>query len=378
MMKKRLRRIGAIIQKEMIQTLRDRRVLFIVLFLPAIELLLFAYAIDLTVDHIPTAVADMSLDASSRAFVEALVVSGYFDVTTSVASEAEVIRTIDAGRVKAGVVIPPDFAAQVERGGAQALIILDGSDSFTIQSGYSAAAAIAQDHSVKLLAEKMQGRGGISLDSPVTSSTRVLYNPNLDDMIFLVPGLAAILLQVITIGLVAQAVVRERELGTIEQILVTPARPLELMIGKIVPNVLLASFNLLTIILAGTLLFGVPFRGDPWIFAWLSLVFIVSGLGMGLVISTLASTQKQAQQVTTMVMLLSLLLTGFIYPRSQMPKPVQWVGNLIPMTYYVRIARGIITKGVGLGFVWGDVVALATYGGLAMVLASLTFRRRLD
>lgn len=377
-MRKRFRRIAAIIQKEMIQTLRDRRTLFIVLFLPAIDLLLFAYAIDLTVDHIPTAVADMSLDARSRAFVEALAVSGYFDVTLAVAGEAGVVQAIDAGRVKAGVVIPPGFAAQIERGEAQALIILDGSDSFTIQSGYSAAVAVAQNHSVELLVEKMRGRGGLSLNSPIASSTRVLYNPNLDDMIFLVPGLAAILLQVITIGLVAQAVVREREMGTIEQILVTPARPLELMIGKVVPNVLLASFDLLTIILAGTLLFGVPFRGDPWVFAWLSWVFIVSGLGMGLVISTLAHTQKQAQQVTTMVMLLSLLLTGFIYPRSPMPKPIQWVGNLIPMTYYVRIARGIVTKGVGLSFVWGDVVALAVYGGLAMVLASLTFRKRLD
>jgi ABC-2 type transport system permease protein len=174
------------------------------------------------------------------------------------------------------------------------------------------------------------------------------------------------------------SVVRERELGTIEQLLITPARPLELMVGKMMPNVIVALFDLLSITLAGVFWFGVPFQGNPWLFAWLALLFILSGLGLGLLVSTVAQTQHQAQQIGAMLMLLSMLLTGFIYPREPMPALVQAVGNLIPLTYFVRIARGIVTKGVGLSFMWNDVLALLVYGTVVMAVASATFRKRLD
>lgn len=378
-MRKRLQRLAALIQKEMIQLLRDRRTLAIVLLLPILELFLFAYAVELTVDHIPTAVADMSLDAQSRAFVSALQVSGAFDVRLHLENEAQVVRAIDAGQVKAGVVIPPDFGTQVERGAAQALIVFDGSDSFTVQSGYSAAVAIAQAQAMKLVVQKMSRLGtGAGLPLPIDSSTRVLYNPNMDDMIFIVPALAALLLQLLAVNLTAMSVVRERELGTIEQLLITPARPLELMVGKMMPNVIVALFDLLSITLAGVFWFGVPFQGNPWLFAWLALLFILSGLGLGLLVSTVAQTQHQAQQIGAMLMLLSMLLTGFIYPREPMPALVQAVGNLIPLTYFVRIARGIVTKGVGLSFMWNDVLALLVYGTVVMAVASATFRKRLD
>jgi ABC-2 type transport system permease protein len=374
----RRKRLGALIRKEMIQLLRDRRTLAIALLLPLIELFLFGYAVDLTVDHIPTAVADMSLDAQSRALLDALEVSGYFDMEIFVANEAEVVRAIDEGRVRAGIVIPPDFATQVERGRGQVLILLDGSDSFTVQSGYSAATAVAQAQAMEVLVEKVNRLGSKLGSLPIESSTRVLYNPDMDDMVFMVPGIAAILLQTMTVILTAQAVVREREVGTIEQLLVTPARPIELMVGKMVPNVLVGCFDLLSVTVGGVWWFGVPFQGNPWHFAWLSLLFVVSGLGMGLLISTVAQTQKQAQQITAVLVLLSLLLTGFIYPRETMPPLVKAVGNLIPLTYFVRIARGIITKGLGVSFLWGDVGALAIYGAVVMVLASATFKKRLD
>jgi ABC-2 type transport system permease protein len=374
----RRKRLGALIRKEMIQLLRDRRTLAIALLLPLIELFLFGYAVDLTVDHIPTAVADMSLDAQSRALLDALEVSGYFDMEIFVANEAEVVRAIDEGRVRAGIVIPPDFATQVERGRGQVLILLDGSDSFTVQSGYSAATAVAQAQAMEVLVEKVNRLGSKLGSLPIESSTRVLYNPDMDDMVFMVPGIAAILLQTMTVILTAQAVVREREVGTIEQLLVTPARPIELMVGKMVPNVLVGLFDLSSVTLAGVIWFGIPFQGNPWHFAWLSLLFVVSGLGMGLLISTVAQTQKQAQQITAVLVLLSLLLTGFIYPRETMPPLVKAVGNLIPLTYFVRIARGVITKGLGVSFLWGDVGALAIYGAVVMVLASATFKKRLD
>ena len=398
-MRKRLVRIGAIVQKETIQVLRDWRTLVLVLLMPVLEMFLFAYAVSLTVDHIPTAVADLSTDVQSRGFVEALVASGYFDIEMYVADEAGVIRAIDAGQVKAGVVIPPSFASQVERGEAQALVILDGSDSTSVSAGYSAASAVAQARAMELTVEKLSrvralsgesngggvpgnslsmSNGTTSLLLPIYTSTRVLYNPDKDDMTFVVPGLIAILLQVMAVGQAATAVVRERELGIIEQILVTPARPIELLIGKMVPNLLLIVADMLIIVLFGVLWFGVPFRGNPWLFGWLSLVFIVSGLGLGLLISTVAKTQKQAVQLTMLFMMLCMLLTGLIYPREPMPGAVQFVGNLIPATYFVRIARGIITKGVGISFMWSDVIVLIVYGTGVMVLAATTFKKRLD
>ena len=373
-------RTWALTKKELTQLVRDRGTFALILFLPVVELLLFAYAVSLTVDHIPTAVADLSLDAQSRAFVDALTVSGFFDVTLRVQDESQVIRAIDEGVVRAGIVIPPDFASQTERGGAQVLILLDGSDSFTVQSGYSAAAAIAQDRATQMLLEQF-GRAGASggvITLPVVTASHILYNPDMDDMVFLVPAIAAAILQLMSLGLTAMAVVRERELGTIEQLLVTPARPLELMVAKMVPNLLVSVFNLVFLMALSVFWFGVPFQGNPWLFGWLSLIFLASGLGMGLLISTMAKTQKQAQELTMLMVLLSLLLTGFIYPREPMPPVVRAVGNLIPLTYFIRIARGIITKGIGLEFLWTDALALVFYGVLMLVLASVTFKKRLD
>ena len=377
-MSQRATRLAALIRKEAIQTLRDRRTLAIILALPLIELFLFAYAIRLTVDHLPTAVADMSRDAQSRAFVTALVNSHYFDVAGYVASQAEVIQAIDEGRAKVGVVIPPGFAVQIERGNAQVLILLDGSDSFSVNSGYSAAVAVAQARALGLAAEQARRQGFELKTAPITTSTRVLYNPDLNDLVFIMPGLIGLLLQIMAVLTTALAVVREYELGTIEQLLVTPARPLEMLIGKLAPNAVLMLTILVNTTLAGVFWFGVPFQGDPGLFAGLAFLFVWSGLGLGLLVSAIERTQKEAQQISVVLSLFSMLLTGFIYPRGPMPAGVRWVGNLLPLTYFIRIARGIITKGVGLTFLWTDVVALAVYSVLILGVAALTTRRRLD
>jgi ABC-2 type transport system permease protein len=379
-MPKRAQRFGSLVKKEMIQALRDRRTMAIVLITPLIELFLFAYAVDMTVDHIPTAIADASLDAQSRALIEALTVSGFFDPVLYVEDESQVIQAIDEGRVGAGIVIPPDFATQVRRGEAQALILLDGSDSFMVNSGYSAAMSIAQTRAMELLVEQagQMGAGDNAVSLPINTSSRILYNPAMDDLVFIMPALAAMLLQVLSVNLTAMAVARERELGTIEQLLITPIRPMELMASKMIPNIVLSSIGLLSVILLGIYWFGVPFQGDPWLFAWLSLLFIISGLGLGLLISTVSQTQHQAQQIAMLLFMLNLLLTGFLYPRAPMPPLVQAVGNLIPLTYAIRIMRGIFTKGVGMAFLWTDVLALAVYAGMVMILASISFKKRLD
>jgi ABC-2 type transport system permease protein len=383
-MRKSLKRILAFTQKETIQIVRDWRTLAMILAMPIVMMFFFAYAVTLLVDHMPTAVADMSKDVESRGFVEALEISGYFDVKMYVEGEEAVIRAIDEGMAKAGVVIPPDFAGQVERGTAQVLVIFDGSESLTVQTGYSAAIAIAQARSVELLMQKA-GQVGQSMSLlggagalPISASTRVLYNPDLDGLIFMVPGIAAVLLQILTVAQVAMAVVRERELGTLEQLLATPVRPIELIISKIVPNIFLTVVDTVIIVLVGVYWFDVPFQGSPWLFAWMSLLFIVSGLGLGLLISTVTQTQKQAQQLTSVLVILTTMLTGMFYPRATMPPVVRAVGDLIPATYFTRIARGIITKGVGLSFMWSDVIVLAIYGAVVMIFAAVTFKKRLD
>ena len=378
-MRKSLERILAIIQKEAIQLVRDKRLLGLMMSIPLIELLLFAYAVHLDANHIPTAVADLSLDARSRALIDALQITGYFDMDLYVADEAQVIAAIDQGRVQAGIVIPPDFAAGVERGDAQALVILDGSDAFTTNSAYSAAVATAQSQALELTVEKLNRIGATGVGSaPLTTVTRVLYNPDLTDMIFILPGLAAMVLQMMTIAASALPMVRERELGTIEQILVTPTRPLELVLGKMISPIVMVLIDMVLIFVIAIFWFGVPFQGSVGLFAGLALLFIISGLGLGLLISSVARTQKQAQQMITMLILFSILLTGVIYPRASMPGAIRAIGDLIPLTYFVRIARGIITKGVGLTFVWNDAVALVVYTVAVVTLATITFKPRLD
>jgi ABC-2 type transport system permease protein len=375
---KRMRRIMALIGKEMVQTLRDRRTLIIILMLPMMELFLFGYAIKLTITHLPTVVDDESMDDQSRAFLAALVESQYFDIHSYVGSQAQVTQALDDGTAKVGIVIPPNFAQHIGRADAQVLIMLDGSDSFSVNSGYSAAVSVAQSRALDLAAERARRMGFELKTTPITTSARVLYNPSLNDLIFIMPGLVAMLVQMLSTLTTSQAVVREYELGTIEQLLVTPARPLELMIGKLIPNVLLMLMVLGITTLGGVFWFGVPFMGNPWLFALLSVLFVASGLGLGLLVSSVARTQREAQQITMMFSMLSMLLTGFIFPRTNMPAIIRLIGDMIPLTYFIRIARGIITKGIGLTFVWTDVLALAVYTVMIMGFAAMTAKKRLD
>jgi ABC-2 type transport system permease protein len=376
-----LRRIWAVLQKEFIQTLRDRRTLLIQLAMPMIQLFLYGYAINMNVDHVPTVVADQSLDSASRAYVDAMATSGYFDLAGYVPSQAEVIRAIDEGIAQAGIVIPPDFGPRVERGEAQALLLVDGSDLFTSQSAYNAATSIAQAHATEVLMAKVSrsGRTGGSQDLlPLDARVRILYNPNLSDLWFLIPGLLSMLLQVQSIALTAAAMVREREVGTIEQILVTPIRPAELMLGKVAPNILIALINLLTILGLGVFWFSVPFQGNFWLFLWLAFMYVFSGLGLGILLSTVSQSQKQAQQLVGMLAILGTVLGGFIFPRYAMPLLPRMAGNLFPLTYFIPIARGIITKGVGIEFLWEQVAAMLIYIVLMMGLAARAFKQGLD
>jgi ABC-2 type transport system permease protein len=375
------RRIWAVIQKELIQTTRDWRTLIIQLGLPIFQLFIFGYAIRTNVEHIPTAIADQSLDAASGVYVEAMVSSGYFDVLDYVPSEQEVIRAIDEGRAQAGIVIPPDFASKVHRGEAEVLLLVDGSDVFTSQTAYNAITAIAQSHSTEIMIKELERSGALVTQDhllPLDLRTRILYNPDLDDLWFLIPGMVATILQTQTITLTAASVVREREAGTIEQLLVTPIRPGELLLGKIVPNIVIAIVNMLTILAIGVFWFDVPFQGDFWLFAWLAFLYVFSGLGLGLLVSTISQNQKQSQQTAMLIMLIGLVLGGFMFPRYLMPPIIRVIGNLFPLTYFIPIARGVVTKGVGIEYLWEQVMALLIYIAVTILLAIRAFKQGLD
>lgn len=378
------RRLAALSRKEVTQLLRDRRGLFFIFSLPLIQLFLYAYAVNTTVYHIPMAVVDQSHDRKSREFVQALVVSQYFDVKLVAQSEAEVIAAIDRGQVRAGLLIPPNFAKETDRGTTTVLLLLDGSDSASVSSGYSAASLIGQNYGLQLTAEQLQRKGvrtammtGAS-GLPITTATRVLYNPDMIDIWFLLPGLAGLILQTLAIQQAALIIVRERELGTIEPILATPTRPLELVLSKMIPLLILCLLTLGVIVGLGIFWFGVPFQGSLLLYFGLALLFMMSSLGLGLLMSNRAKTQREAQQMALMIMMFSLILGGMIYPRAAMPAIPRYMGNLLPMTYFVRLSRGVFTKGVGMEFVWSDAVALAVYTVIVTLVAARNFKKRLD
>ncbi len=383
-MQKRWMRLSALIQKETSQLLRDRRTLLYIVGLPLVELFLFAYAVSLTVYHLPTAIADQSHDIQSRDFIQAFVNSQYFDFTMTAQDEAQVKQAIDAGQVKAGIIIPPDFSARLENGDASVLILLDGSDSFSVQSGYSAASLISQSYALQLATQKIERTGGKAMlvaqaaSMPITNLFRVLYNPDFRDLWFVLPAIVGMLLQTAAVAQAALIVVREREVGTIEQILATPTRPLELLLGKMIPLLVLCFLIMGMILALGVFWFGVAFKGSLGLYLLLTLFFIVSSLGLGFLISTVAKTQRQAQQISTVLMLFSMLLTGLVYPRNVMPFIPQLIGSMLPLTYFIRISRGIIMKGVGVTVLWSDVLALVVYSLVVMITASLNFRKRLD
>ncbi len=274
-----------------------------------------------------------------------------------------------SGQARLGILIPPTFATQVKQHQAQVLLLIDGSDSYTTNSAYSTANAISQSYAINLVRQPA---------TPLNMSMRILYNPDLNQLWFIIPGLMAALVQALTMSLTALAVVREREVGTIEALLVTPIRPFELMLGKTLPNLLIAFANTTSILLVAVFIFGVPFQGNLLLFYALALIFAFSGLGLGLVISVLAQSQMQAQQMAMMLNFTGMFLAGFLFPAYALPLPLRLISKIFPMTYFLPIVRGIFTKGVGISALWSQVAAAGGLLVLILFVASRLFRESLD
>jgi ABC-2 type transport system permease protein len=372
-------RLVSIIRKEFIQLFRDKRMLGLILVLPLVQLFLLGYIFSTDVRDLPLAVFDQSHSAEGRALLEAFRSADYFEVAYAANSEAELRSLIEKGEVGVGLIIPPDYAARLNEGQAQVAFIVDGSDPSIANTALSSAQLIAQSYSTQLLGEKLARSGmNLRLQLPVEVRTTVWYNPDMITAYFMIPGVIAMILFAITAILTASSVVREREHGTIEQLIVTPIRPWELVVGKILPYVFLGLFDAFEVIALGHLWFGVPLRGSLLLIGMVSALFMLSGLGIGLFVSTIANTQQEALTTVYMMLLPAIFLSGFLFPISNMPIWLQMISYAIPMRYFLNVIRVLMLKGVALESIRSDVIALAIFGIALMSMAAVRIRKRLD
>ncbi len=372
-------RLFSIIRKEFIQIFRDKRTLALILVIPIMQLFLLGYAATSDVRNVPLAVFDQSYSAEARALLDAYRASDYFEIAFAAESDAEIQTLIETGQARAALIIPPDYASRLRDGSAQVMFILDGSDPTVAATALSAAKLIGQSHATSILSERVARSGqAFKLQPPVDVRTTVWYNPDLISSYFMIPGVIGMILYAITAILTASAVVRERERGTIEQLIVTPIRPWELVIGKILPYTLLALFDTLTVLFMGNWWFGVPIRGSLLLILLVSSIFLLSGLGVGLFASTIANTQQESMLTVWMTLLPSIFLSGFFFPLEAMPQFLQWVSYAMPLRYYLAIIRVLLLKGVGLESILPDFIALTVFGVAIMTAAAMRFRKRLD
>lgn len=373
------RRLGAIIIKEFVQLARDRRTLAMVLLMPVMQLLLFGYAITTEVERLPTIVLDQSRSQESRTLLQRFVNSRFFDIRAEAQDLSAVERAIARGAMRVGIVIPPDFDDAMQAGRtAQVQVLVDASDPLVARSALSTAEAIGQVGSLEIVTRRLAEAGAPVRGVPLEVRTRAWYNPDMRSVNFMVPGLLAVILSMLTLMLTAIAIVRERELGTLEQLVATPIRKSELMLGKILPYVVLGYLDITLALLIGVLWFRVPIHGSLLLLYALTLVFYMATLGQGILISTVSRTQRQAMQAAFFVFLPTLLLSGFMFPREGMPVVIQWIGYVIPLTYFLVIVRGIILKGVGLPELMSQIVPLAVLGAIFFTVSVGRFQKRLE
>jgi ABC-2 type transport system permease protein len=364
-------RILSILYKEFLQMRRDRMTLALVFMLPMVQLLLFGYAIQTEVRHIATVVFDQSLSAESRDILNSFSASGYFDLTYTSGSYDNVNKMIDSGKAKVGIVIPPDFAKNVHRGAsAPVQVLVDASDNMVANQAIAIANSIGLIKSQEILTKKMPFK-----NPPYDIRVRPWYNPDGITAYYMVPAILGIVVTMTMVIMTSMGIVREREKGTLEQLMVTPIKPFELMIGKILPYIVLGYVQITVALLIGKLVFHVPIKGSLFELYLLTLFFITASLGLGILISNVAKTQMQSMQMAFFVMLPSILLSGFMFPREAMPRIIYYIGNFIPLTYYLVIIRGIVLKGIGFSYLAGQVVSLLVFSVVLLTISTLKFKK---
>jgi ABC-2 type transport system permease protein len=370
-------RTYSLIRKEFLHIVRDPRALFVMFAMPIIQLVLLGYAATTDVEHLRTAVVDSDRSPDSRALIEAYRASNYFDVVRRAESESELQHLMDGGDVRAGLIIPAGYGACLTQGQrAEVGFVIDGSDPNVAATVFSASQSVGQGHSRQIVIRTM----GLDPDAlpGVTVRPRVWYNPEMRSANFMIPGIIGIILYFLTALFTSMSIVREREQGTIEQLIVTPIKPLELIIGKVVPYIFIAFFDVLEVLAIGVFWFGVPVRGDVGLLLGLSALFLLTSLGMGIFISSASHTQQEAMLLTFLTLFPSIFLGGFFFPIEAMPGWLQAITYVIPLRYMLSVIRGIILKGVGLEILYQQVIALAIFGVGIMLLAATRFQKRLE
>jgi ABC-2 type transport system permease protein len=373
----RLARLLAVARKEVIQIRRDPRSLGMAFVIPMILLFLFGYALALDVDELTTIVYDQDRTARSREFLARFEESGYFTVVAAARHWGDVERALDAGRAQVALVIPRHFARDLDLGRrvpVQAL--LDGSDANTAAIALSYLEAVAGLYSRRLVPERA---GVVQVDGPVDTRLRVWYNPELQSKYYIVPGLIAVIMMVIAALLTSLTIAREWERGTMEQLIATPIKVPELVLGKLLPYFAIGIIDVVVAVAAGTLVFGVPLRGNPVLLFGLALIFLLGALSLGMVISIKARSQLVASQVAMVLTFLpSFLLSGFMYDIGNMPGWLRAITYVFSARYFVTILKGIFLKGVGIAVLGVEVAFLALFAVIVTALALATFRKRLD
>jgi ABC-2 type transport system permease protein len=386
MMRQRLR---AIIRKEFIQALRDPRMRSMLFLPPLIQLLVFGYAVNLDVDTATIAWMDQDRSPQSRELRAAFEGSGHFTIGALPLDERAMQSALDHGQVDGVIRILPGFARDVTRGRASSVqILLDGTNSNTasLVSGYAAQVIATYSQEVsgdaqraRLVAGTTVSGGPLSLPMPrVVARTRVWYNPDLKSRNYFIPGVVVNIIALVTLSLTAMAIVREKEIGTMEQLMVTPIRPVELILGKTLPFVLVGYWDLVLVTTAALLLFHVPFNGNFFLLLFAAGMFLLTTLGAGLFISTISRTQQQAMMATTLFFQPFFMLSGFSFPIRNMPEGVQWLTYLDPVRYFMEVVRGVFLQGAGFTTLWPQILALAVYGVIVLWLSINRFHKQLE
>lgn len=372
-------RVRFLFVKELIQVLRDRRLRVTLIFPPVFQLIIFGYAANLDVKNIHTAVRDMDHSVESRDLIARFTSSKYFNVVAYPQTLREIEDLIQKGEVVISLDIPADFSRKVKKGDtAPVQILVDGTESNTAMIALGYMGRILSEYSTTILLRRVNQEGVTDFEEAgVELEHRIWFNPNLESRLFYVPGVIGSIALLIPIILTAQAIVREREMGTLEQIMVTPIRSWELVVGKTLPFALIGLFDALMIALIGIFWFEVPLRGNPLVLLLGNILFLMSSVGIGLFISTVSSTQQQAQISTFFFAMPAFILSGFAFPLENMPEWLQGVTHINPLRYFLGIIRGVFLKGTGLDILWPEMVALAILGGLMILLSSLRFQKRL-
>ena len=374
--------VASIFKKELIQLLRDRYLVGFIIALPIAQLLVTGLAIQRDMKHIPTLVLKRDKHYASYELLKAFEQSSYFDIKTlaSVQTDESLIRTVKTGQYRLGLIIPPDYSKNLLSGQStsQVNLVLDGTNANISKSILDAAQAILSNHALEVSRQNslQGGLGAAGRGRPIILQTKVINNPDLSPSIFLIPGILGVIMHLMTVLFTSSSIVRERETGTLEQLMVTPLLVTDLMLGKILPYALIGLLDMVLTLGVMVGFFSIPISGGFGFLCIASTVFILTSLGLGLLISTCSRTQVQSVQMTMGLLLPSLLLSGFVFPLEPMPWFIKVISYLLPLTYYLEIIRGVVIKGSGFMELWQPFGLLALSTIVLMTLSILRFRKQ--